>query len=244
MARHEGGWVKLHRKIEESDIAHNFLLLGLWTTLLKWANWKESRVTWRGLPRELERGELLTSVKELAAFGGVDRRTVDKWLKYLIARDSIVVEKSPRGSHLGIIIKIKNYEKYNSLDAERSHEHVHETVHEHANEGRTYKEGKKVRTSRAGSARLQEARFRLAKEIDEIKPILAAMFDNVLPKSIESRIPDILMAADGNVETVKNVLEDLYQSPKIRTGEGLGGNKSSYVTAAILGRFGISGEAS
>lgn len=147
MARHESGWVRLHRKIEESDIAHNFLLMGLWATLLRWANWRETKVTWRGLPRELERGEVLTSVTELSNYGSADRKTITKWLNYLRVRGSIDIESSPRGSQLGVIIKIKNYEQYQGLDAERSHELTPDDTPEPGHEGPmsmdTYKESNK-----------------------------------------------------------------------------------------------------
>lgn len=246
MARHTGGWVKLHLKVHQSDIGRNFMLLGLWITLIKWANWTETKINWRGTPRTLGRGEMLTSLRELADFGEVDRKTVAKWINYLELRGSIAVEKSPPGSKKGMIVKVLNYEKYQSVDAAWSADAGREAGHEGPGSVPTYKDLKNIRTSSSGGSatKKQEARFRFAKEIEELKPIFAALFDNVLPKTIEKHIPDILIAAQGNVETVKVILEDLYQSPKVRTGEGLGGNKSSYVTAAILGRFGIGGEAS
>lgn len=149
MARSQSGWVKLHRKIEDSDIAHNYLLLGLWVTLLQWANYKETRIEWQGLPRKLKKGEILTSLTELAEFGGVDRRTASRWIFYLEQRESISIEKSPRGSKLGMIISIRNYEKYNNLDAVGSHDDVHEHVHDGPMTMYTYKEGKNIRTKEA-----------------------------------------------------------------------------------------------
>lgn len=87
-------------------------------------------------------------------------------------------------------------------------------------------------------AKRQEARFRLAKEIREVEELLAPMFDGLVPPALKRRIPDMLIFCDGNLEEVHKVLEDLYQSPKIR-GEGLNGSKASYVAAAIANRFGL-----
>ncbi|GEM_PF-6354004 len=149
MARLEKGWVKMHRKVLDSDIGRSFMLLGLWMTLIRWANWTESKINWRGTPRTLGRGELLTSVKELAKYGEVDRKTVTKWINYLEKRGSILVEKSPKGSRNGLIIKVLNYDKYQSVDAVWSHEDGGEAGCEHGDESPmrvdTYKESKNIR---------------------------------------------------------------------------------------------------
>ena len=89
----------------------------------------------------------------------------------------------------------------------------------------------------------QEIRFRLAKEIDEIEKNLAVMFDGVVPALIKNQIPEMLFACEGDAKAIHKILEDLYQSPKIR-GEGLEGSKASYLIAAISNRFNLLGNAS
>ncbi len=102
---------------------------------------------------------------------------------------------------------------------------------------------KETSTTEISSAKKQEARFRFAKEIKGIEASLATMFDGLTPKDIVHRVPDMILACDGDPESVLKILEDLYQSPKIRTGEGLEGSKANYIAAAIAKRFGFGGAA-
>lgn len=118
MARHSGGWIKLHRSTMDNDIGSNLTLLGLWTKLLLMSNYLPSKIIWRGSPRELKTGEILTSITELAHSGGINRKTVSKYIKYLTKRGSILIEQAPNGSYEGIIIKINKYELYQAQDAD------------------------------------------------------------------------------------------------------------------------------
>lgn len=114
MGRFNNGWVKIHRKAILGDIYSNFTRGGLFTTLVGIANMQESSVSWRGKPKKLERGELVTSLVELSSLGEADRKTVEKHLNYLALRGTIAVEKSPQG----VLIKIQNFDFYQSVDAD------------------------------------------------------------------------------------------------------------------------------
>jgi len=238
MARFDGGYFKLWRRILSSDIGANPDRLALTIHLFGMANLEGSWADGEGGPIKVSRGELVTSLKELSARTGLSISKIRTQIKYLVTRGTISTRHSTRGTFISVL----NYGPYQDKPAYVStpdDKHIANTSHYN-------EEGKKERRSSSrqiGSVVKQEARFRLAKEIAEFKPILAAMFDNVIPKTIERRITEILIACDGDVETAKTVLEDLYQSAKIRTGEGLVGNKSSYVAAAILNRFGLDGGA-
>lgn len=90
---------------------------------------------------------------------------------------------------------------------------------------------------------IQEARFRLAKEITEVEGLLAAMFPGgQVPKPIKKKIPSMLIRCNGSAEDVKEVLDDLYQNPKVRIGEGLNGSRANYVAVSILERFELRGD--
>lgn len=113
MARHTGGWVKFWRKAALGDINSNYTRGGLFGALIAMANIQESTVDWMGSPRKLTRGQICTSYQELAELGGVDRKTVTKYMTYFVMRETLKVETSPQG----VIITFLNYEQYAGVDA-------------------------------------------------------------------------------------------------------------------------------
>lgn len=108
MARFDGGWVKIQRKALLGDINSNYARGGLFCALVGMANLERSTVSWHGKPRDLERGEIVTSFKELAELGGVDRKTVKKHLEYLHDRETIHLEVSTQG----VLIRLINFGKH------------------------------------------------------------------------------------------------------------------------------------
>lgn len=114
MARHTGGWVKFWRKAALGDINSNYTRGGLFGALIAMANIQDSTVDWGGKPRTLVRGELVTSIQELADIGETDRRTVDRHLAYLQMRGTLTYEKRT----FGTFIRITNYEQYQGVDAD------------------------------------------------------------------------------------------------------------------------------
>lgn len=116
MARFNNGWIKVYRASILGDIGSNFIRQGLFDALIAFANLQGSTVEWNGKPRKIERGELVTSLKELADLGGVDVKTVARHINYLRLRDTITVEKCSTGT----FIRINNFEEYQGQDAEGS----------------------------------------------------------------------------------------------------------------------------
>lgn len=116
MARFDSGWVRIDRRAALGDINSNFVRGGLFMALVGMANIQESIVSWKGRPRKLERGEIATSLHELAEMGGVDVKTISRHLNYLVLRETVSIEKSATGT----IIKLINYRKYQDVDAEGS----------------------------------------------------------------------------------------------------------------------------
>ncbi len=116
MARHKNGWIKVYRASILGDIGSSYIRQGLFDALIAFANLQGSTVSWNGKPRKLERGELVTSLKELADLGDVDSKTISKHLNYLQLRDTITLEKCSTGT----FIRINNFEEYQGQDAEGS----------------------------------------------------------------------------------------------------------------------------
>lgn len=114
MARHSNGWIKIYRSAILGDIGSNYIRSGLFGALVAIANIKQSTVDWNGKPRKLERGELVTSLRELAELGEVDTKTVRKHLKYLKERETISIQSCTSGT----FIKIINYEKYQAVGSD------------------------------------------------------------------------------------------------------------------------------
>lgn len=94
-------------------------------------------------------------------------------------------------------------------------------------------------SGKMSSVKKQEARFRFVKEIEKIKPYLAPFFMGVTPTDAIRLIPDLIIACEGNADQVISSLEDLYQSPRIRNGDGVEGSRASYNFMAIKRHFGI-----
>src|SRR3990167_2644423 len=111
MARFNRGYFKIYREGVFGDIGDNLIRLGLFTKLVGMANLKESTIDWNGKPHQLKRGELVTSISEIANHGEIDWKTVKKHLKYLIQRGTI----SCLTSHGGTIVTIVNYDKYQAI---------------------------------------------------------------------------------------------------------------------------------
>lgn len=124
MARFDGGWVKIYRKAILGDIGANYTRSGLFQTLIVIANIQSSTAVWKGKPRKINRGEMVTSLSELAELGECDSRTVNRHLNYLVLRGTIDVEKS----NFGTFIKILNYERYQGVDAEGSVQAPHDML--------------------------------------------------------------------------------------------------------------------
>jgi biotin operon repressor len=112
MPRFAGGWIKLWRSVNDHWIGHDLLTLGLWTKLLIWALREPSKVLFDGAVIQLERGQVLTSLADLAKALGCSRNAIDRHLKRLEDSDAIRTRKG----HGGRIITIVNYDVYQAKE--------------------------------------------------------------------------------------------------------------------------------
>lgn len=108
MARYNGGWIKLYRELLETDISRNPNRLSIFIHLMGMANLEDTWVEWGSKPRLCPRGSLVTSIRELSKRTGADRGSIERQLRYLALRDTIVLETETRGT----FITIKNFSAY------------------------------------------------------------------------------------------------------------------------------------
>lgn len=114
MARHVGGWIKLHRRIRESWVGKDAVAFAIFVNLLLDAN-TEDGVSPVDQGVLIRRGQVVTSDRELAKRLRIPRSTVQRKL------DRMGWDKSGpmlgRGvGHLKGVITILNYEKYQGSD--------------------------------------------------------------------------------------------------------------------------------
>lgn len=109
MARFSNGWVKVHRRMFAYNENFDFLTIGILTWLIGAANTQESKILWRGKPRMLSRGQVLTSIKELwGESTDYSPKQVRLRIQRLVDSGTISVESVTHGT----IITICNYDKY------------------------------------------------------------------------------------------------------------------------------------
>ena len=114
MAREQTGFIKIHRKILDSEVwkyrkpIHPFQA---WIDLLLYVNWEDNNVVHDSVIYELKRGEMLYSLRFLGKRWGWSKNKVGQFLRNLEHTKSIklVYEKGHRISKLIIY----NYNKYN-----------------------------------------------------------------------------------------------------------------------------------
>lgn len=226
MARFNNGWVRIQRKALLGDINSNYTRGGLFGALVAMANIQGSIVSWKGQPRKLERGEIVTSFQELANLGGVDRKTVVKHLNYLVARETIILEKCAQG----ILIKFPNYDKYHALNAEWSHEGPADmdngmdnamdngVPHIEQRNNITRKQGKNIYA------------FDFEKFLEVLKPVIKVVGSNAGSRfkaqiTTQEKYDELLKAA-SNYVTMLSVEE--WRRPKTSVANFLGTERSGY----------------
>ncbi len=104
------GWIKIHRKIMNSDwyFKEKFTKTQAWIDLLLQAEVKPKTIYIRGQRVDLQRGQISTSIRELAARWKWSPNTVRKFLADTLADTAI----DTRTDTLNTIITICNFDKY------------------------------------------------------------------------------------------------------------------------------------
>lgn len=145
MARFEGGWVKVHRRVVEEDIGQrgNFTL-GLFVRLLRMANWREGNSLLGRQRVQLKPGQIATSLRELSPDMDEDPHLnrVRNALAYLEKRGTIAQEPNNQGR----IITILNWDTYQFSETDTTS--GAQADHKQSTSGAQHsEEGKKVRSN-------------------------------------------------------------------------------------------------
>lgn len=115
VARHSGGWIKLHRRIlaGHSWVGHDCYALAIFVTILLDAN-VEDGGTYVRQGIIIKRGQLVTSYDSLAKQLGISRSMVRRKVDRM-TKDKML---SHQADHVGSIITVLNYDKYQGRDVE------------------------------------------------------------------------------------------------------------------------------
>lgn len=123
-----GNWIKLHRKLLDSEVASDMELLGCWTWLLLNATWKERRLNDGTM---LKKGQILVTFDQLARAWNCSKSTAHARTQKLTKTERISNENRTQGT----VITICNWETYqNTPDTPRT------KTEQHPNENRTTSE--------------------------------------------------------------------------------------------------------
>lgn len=108
------GWARVYRQLTEGDfwLSEKFTKPQAWVDLIVMANHKEGSFWVRGIEVKLDRGEIGWSELTMARRWKWSRNKIRLFLNYLSTNDMIDRKKVQQ---ITTIIKIKNYEKYQSM---------------------------------------------------------------------------------------------------------------------------------
>jgi hypothetical protein len=113
--RHTGGWIKLHRKILDSELfcgKHAHALLALWSWLMLTANYKQSKILFGGKQITLQPGENWIGLDSVATQLSMSKSAVHRHLQFFEKTGRI---KTKTGKN-GTIVTICNWESYQGDD--------------------------------------------------------------------------------------------------------------------------------
>ena len=94
------GYIKLHRRLLESEVFEDALLLKTWVWLLMTANW-EPRTTLNGI--FIDRGELVTGFRKAGSVLGVSKNTVKLHFDKLQTAGMIRFKGGTLGTHVRVL---------------------------------------------------------------------------------------------------------------------------------------------
>ena len=105
-----GGFFKVYRKLLESDVYHDPLLLKVWIWILGQAAWKEHSIPFRGDRLAVKPGQFVTGLNSAAESLRCGQHALRSRLDYLVKTGRITMEPSNKFR----IITVCNWETYQS----------------------------------------------------------------------------------------------------------------------------------
>lgn len=102
------GYVKLWRKLEDSDIFKNEKALKIWIWILIRANHQENTVLFGRQKIHLNKGEFIMGLNKASEHLNLAKSTIHFWVNYLKDLEMVELKKTNKYT----IIKVKNWEDY------------------------------------------------------------------------------------------------------------------------------------
>ena len=109
-----GGYVKVDRKMLESDLIHEPVTFTVFMYLLLSANYREGEYN----GQQIHRGEAVVSYPRIASATGVTERQARTALSKLVKSGRVSVRRYPKFS----VVTLLNYDKYQSVSGRKSGE--------------------------------------------------------------------------------------------------------------------------
>lgn len=106
------GWIQFHRQIMEHWVWQDQKQGYRWAELMMLAAWKSETVVYRNCRIEVQRGQLVTSIRALARRWKTNNRVVSSFIKILEGTRMIECDRSNKQ---WLIITISNYEKFQNV---------------------------------------------------------------------------------------------------------------------------------
>ena len=106
------GWIQFHRQIMEHWVWQDQKQGYRWAELMMLAAWKSETVVYRNCRIEVQRGQLVTSIRALARRWKTNNRVVSSFIKILEGTKMIECDRTNKQ---WLIITISNYEKFQNV---------------------------------------------------------------------------------------------------------------------------------
>lgn len=123
------GWVKVYRQTLDSDfwlIEQPFSFRDAFFYVLLAANRNKATSYKNGHTIDIQRGQLLTSIRKLGLLFHWDKHKVYQWLRFMAATDMI----KAKSVGFGTLLTVVNYNKYQGEPDAPTHEVAHTDTHE------------------------------------------------------------------------------------------------------------------
>ena len=108
------GWIRLHRASLDCPELSDPMALAIWATILLRAAHRPTRIGWRGTRQELDRGQLLISVREFSERTGVPYQKTRTVLKKFT--DSGMLKINAATNAAGSLLTVCNYSRFQADD--------------------------------------------------------------------------------------------------------------------------------
>lgn len=103
-----GGWIKVHRSLQEKGWYKKPEAVALWIHLLMEASHNEKEVFWNGRTTILKPGQFITGRKSLSEKTGIAQTTIERWLNVFESGQQIGQQKTSTSR----LISITNWKQY------------------------------------------------------------------------------------------------------------------------------------